>query len=260
MRHTRLLASTFFVLAASTVFVACGGSDDPEEPGSTEGETTDAIGADGGSVTGAGAEVMVPAGALEADVEISVASVDVSDAELPEGFELAGDPIAFTPHGTSFEEAVTLTLPYDSDADSLTILRLDDEDDTTWEVVQGGSFDDGVATVEVNSFSIYGVAEALGGEMDMAIDVEAACTEICEWKLSIGCTAEMDQAGCEEDCVMDPVPDPDEPCFTEYVAFANCLGEEEAAAYECKDDDTAGLIDGVCEAELIGVVTCLQGG
>jgi hypothetical protein len=129
-------------------------SDDP-------GPTSDAtkIGNDGGTVKGDKASVDVPEGALSDATKIGVAASDV-DVAPPEGYTLVGTPIAFTPHGLSFEAPVTLTLPYSSSSDMLAVLRLEDEQDTTWDVVKGGTFADGSATVDVSTFSIYAVAAA----------------------------------------------------------------------------------------------------
>jgi hypothetical protein len=56
-----------------------------------------------------------------------------------------------------------VTLPYTSSSSSLTVLRIDDENDTTWEQLGGASFEGGTATVEVAHFSILAVAETSGG-------------------------------------------------------------------------------------------------
>ena len=125
------------------------------------GLTSDAtkIGNDGGAVKGDDASVDVPAGALSEATKIGVAVSDV-DVAPPEGYALVGTPIAFTPHGLSFDVPVTLTLPYSSSSNTLAVLRLEDEQDTTWDVVEGGTFADGSATVDVSTFSIYAVAAA----------------------------------------------------------------------------------------------------
>lgn len=119
-------------------------------------------------MTGDDAAVEIPEGALSDATKIAVTDSDVEVA-APEGYELAGPAIAFTPHGLSFDDDVTLTLPYASSASVLAVLRLDDEDDDSWEVVDGGTFARGVATLDVNHFSIYAVAaevespEGMGG-------------------------------------------------------------------------------------------------
>jgi hypothetical protein len=137
--------------------VSCSDSDSADPAPSADAPK---IGTRGGTVTKGKASVVIPEGALSAAVAIAVAPSDVSVA-APDGYSLVGTPIAFTPHGTTFKAAVTLTLPYSSSSDKLAVLRLDDEDDTSWELVDGGSYANGLAKVEVTTFSIYAVgAEA----------------------------------------------------------------------------------------------------
>jgi hypothetical protein len=154
------------------------GSDDPAKtPDPTE------IGADGGTVTQGNASVEIPEGALSEPIKIAVAASDVNVAP-PDGYVLAGPPFAFTPHGTRFDAPVTLTLPYTSSSAALAVLRLDDEDDTSWEVVDGGTFAKGSATLDVTSFSIYAVAEesaepaGMGGAGGMSTSGDAGSTPV----------------------------------------------------------------------------------
>ncbi len=136
------------------LLVSCSDSDSGEPSPNTDSTQ---IGSRGGTVTQGKASVEVPAGALASAAKITVAASGV-DVAPPAGYVLAGPPIAFTPHGLSFEKAVTLTLPFDSSSDTLAVLRLEDEADTSWEVVEGGKFEGGLATLEVTTFSIYAVA------------------------------------------------------------------------------------------------------
>jgi ZU5 domain len=132
-------------------------SSTPSDSQPTSGSTKQ-IGSDGGTVKEGDASVEVPKGALPSSVKISVAESDVA-VDPPAGYVLAGPPIAFTPHGTTFDKPVTLTLPYSSSSEQLAVLRLDDEQDKSWEVVDGGTFSHGSGTLAVSSFSIYAVAE-----------------------------------------------------------------------------------------------------
>jgi hypothetical protein len=115
------------------------------------------IGAKGGLVSQDEASVDVPEGALSSPAKIGVAVSNVHVA-LPEGYVLAGPAIAFTPHGLTFDVPVTLTLPYSSSSEQLAVLRLEDEQDSTWDVLEGGKFSKGSATLDVTTFSIYAVA------------------------------------------------------------------------------------------------------
>lgn len=153
---------TFFLAGVASVLalaMACSSSSS-NKPG-TSSSSSKKIDSNGGTVSAGQASVAVPAGALPSATEITVAQSAV-DVSPPDGYVMAGPPIAFTPHGLSFSAPVTLTLPYTppSADEQLAILRLDNEDDTSWEVVEGGAFADGSAAVEVSGFSIYAVAAA----------------------------------------------------------------------------------------------------
>ena len=118
------------------------------------------IGPEGGAVTGEqGVTVTIPAGALASDTTIAANVVDASDLPAPpSGMTAAGPFVALTPHGTQFAMPVEVTLPYTSSSSRLTVLRIDDESDTTWEQLTGASFDGGTATVGLSRFSILAVA------------------------------------------------------------------------------------------------------
>jgi hypothetical protein len=64
-------------------------------------------------------------------------------------------PVVFTPHGLTFKVPVTLTIPYASASADLVVLRLDDERDTTWEVLPA-TFEGGKARVQTTRFSVDG--------------------------------------------------------------------------------------------------------
>ena len=147
-----------FHLGFATVLCLATSCSDSSEGTPAGSDPAGKIGPDGGTVTTGDASVEVPEGALTKVTLITVAESDVT-VDAPEGYVLAGPAIAFTPHGLSFEEPVTLTLPYSSSAAALAVLRLDDEDDDSWEVIDGGSFSKGSATLDVSQFSIYAVAE-----------------------------------------------------------------------------------------------------
>ncbi len=151
---SQLLSGLVVVLGLAA---AC--SDSTAEGDAAPSGSSKQIGSEGGTVTEGDASVEVPGGALESSVKIGIAESAVK-VDPPAGYLLAGPAIAFTPHGLEFKVPVTLTLPYDSDAAELAVLRLDDEQDKSWEVVPGGEFAGSLAKLEVSSFSIYAVAEA----------------------------------------------------------------------------------------------------
>lgn len=96
---------------------------------------------------------------LAGDVELTIEPATAASltATLPADTALVGDAQRFTPHGTTFASPVTITLTGVGDAN--TVLRLDDDNDTTWEVVNGATFSNGVATFETTSFSLYAAAK-----------------------------------------------------------------------------------------------------
>jgi hypothetical protein len=125
------------------------------------------IGDQGGEATVDGATLVVPEGALSEDTEIGVERLPASEAEefldlLGAGQTAASAVYVFTPHGSQFDEPVTITLDYDSNSSSLAVMRLDDEDDRTWEAVAGTAFARGEASFETTHFSLLVVTETEG--------------------------------------------------------------------------------------------------
>lgn len=156
MRMTRGLG-----LACGVAFFAFGCGDDAQsdDPSSV----TKVVGPAGGElVLPDGAGVTIPEGALDEEIEITVARLSDSEAGalaelLPNGLTLVSDLYAFTPHGQEFLLPVEIRVPYDSSSDALAMQSLDDETDTSWGEDKGAAFADDVATLETEHFSIKGV-------------------------------------------------------------------------------------------------------
>jgi uncharacterized delta-60 repeat protein len=115
MNKTHL--ARFLVAGMLLGLVACGGGDedteDPPPPPSPAPGTV--IGAAGGTVTGPnGSKVVIPAGALATDTRIHIELVTAGAPALPAGYTSKGQVFAFTPHGTTFAQPVTVTLPIDA--------------------------------------------------------------------------------------------------------------------------------------------------
>jgi hypothetical protein len=132
------------------VAASCTSKSESTAKTSASGEVTPQLGGEVKAESGAG--VRVPAGSVTEvkTLQIDAESPEVIAATLPEN---AGQPYAFTPHGTTFESAVTVTVPAVTGATQ--VLRLDDEQDTTWEVVEGVTIANGVATFQTNHFCVY---------------------------------------------------------------------------------------------------------
>lgn len=193
------------------------------------------VGAAGATLSSATVVLQIPSGALTEDTTITITPLDAAArAQLPalmihDAFDGQADltlaTYAFTPHGTSFFEPVTIELRYGGAADM--VLRLDDENDTTWELVSNVTFADGVASFEVYGFSIYVVtrrppcqpcgAAAIGRECghyfsntcDRYVDLVAECgrpgcdtaTEGCGYdNKCFGCIVDFDCNAYEAAC------------------------------------------------------------
>ena len=102
----------------------------------------------------AGASLGVPSAAVEHKVlRIEVAA---PTAAIPQGWTEASPAFAFTPHGTTFEAPVTVSLPLETPgAQSVVVWRLEDESDQSWERIDEVTVRDGLAIFETNRFSIY---------------------------------------------------------------------------------------------------------
>jgi hypothetical protein len=169
----------------------CGGKDNDDDSGTatqttpTTGTTATAvIGAGGGSVEAGGVTVTIPAGALDGDTEIGVAEVSgIADADFATP---SGTAYAFTPHGAVFAEPVTIRIPQDGTGDLA--MRLDDESDTSWELVPNTTFGADYAEFEVSSFSVYLVS--------------SRCSKYCTEVTSVcGGAATFTQGDCVSTCL-----------------------------------------------------------
>lgn len=107
------------LLAALAASVGCG-NEEPAAPSSTAPTALAAvIGPGGGSLRGAadgpfaGVEIVIPAGALEGDTEISVTRVAAGERSLPEAAKACGPMFALEPVGLALGVPAEVTLPFD---------------------------------------------------------------------------------------------------------------------------------------------------
>ena len=166
-----------------------GGGQAPQpQQGVTDARAT--IDTSGGVVATAGGAVDIPAGALAEGVEVSVSEVVPTQiqARLPRVLRPVGPALAFTPHGQTFQMPVTLTLFHGGvDPFNLVVVRLDDENDTSWERVEEAAFGFGAAYVTSTHFSIYGVLEC-----DAFEDPSGYCGDLVSGALDLGDVPEED--------------------------------------------------------------------
>lgn len=140
------------LLAACALLVACGGGGGGSETSSTpdpSGAVTQIIGAEGGTVTGPdGVQVVIPAGALDANTTIGIARSSAGAPPTLEGYPPLGPVYAFTPHGIHFNTPITIRLPMGSADHKLFMASADDDwNDTAF------TYSDGMAEFARRGFS-----------------------------------------------------------------------------------------------------------
>jgi uncharacterized delta-60 repeat protein len=150
----RLLPLLLFPL----LLIACGGGD-----GDTPGPSTPSplppgtVGAAGGTVTGpAGSGVVIPAGALDRNVAMTVTQTSSGAPALPGDVIAVGPMFAFEPHGTTFTSAATLTIPFDPaqvPVGGTVTLYKTTSGQASWETVPGITVGAGSISAPVASFS-----------------------------------------------------------------------------------------------------------
>ena len=102
-----------FALMLSLVLLltGCGGGGGGDEAPPPAGTL---VGPAGGTVEGPnGARLLIPAGALATNVAIAIEQSPAGAPALPGRIAAVGATFALTPHGTTFDLPVTLTLPFD---------------------------------------------------------------------------------------------------------------------------------------------------
>lgn len=155
MRRLELLV--FFVSAV--VLPACGGGG-PAAPSASAPSSAPGIGPAGGSVTAAGARLVVPAGALGAPVALSLRAATA----LPlDPHAVAQTAYAVEPAGTAFAVPATLTLSYQPELGPSGVaesgLRVHALGGGEWEAIDGATNDAGAneARAPISAAGTYGV-------------------------------------------------------------------------------------------------------
>ncbi len=113
------------------------------------------IGPEGGTVEGAGARVIVPAGAVSGPTSIALTP---SSEPGPRDLTLIGDVIAITPHGARFATPVTLELPLPPEYAYVQVWTKENDPFAPWERLDA-HIEDGIATVAVDHFSFFALID-----------------------------------------------------------------------------------------------------
>jgi len=152
---------------------ACSSSDAP-----VSGESqAKVIGPEGGTLIGpGGVTLIVPVSALSAAKRLSITRRQDGYPALPSG-DLVSSVFAFEPDGQEFAKSVTIRIPFTYGNDRVQVITA--KPDGAWSIVSGGSAQDGVAQVQADHFSFYGVvtvvqnSETPGGGGGAGIDGSA---------------------------------------------------------------------------------------
>ena len=149
------LGQSAVVWGLAAVLAACGGGND--EPVATPGVAT--VGAAGGTVLAAdGAQIVFPKNALRADTTVRIAMDSTGAPPLPPAAVAAGAIYTITPHGSTFDELVEVSIPVeraDVAGDGQLLLVTAEPGDTHWRVLSGASYYDGKMRAPVMRFSFF---------------------------------------------------------------------------------------------------------
>ena len=125
----------------------------------TDGTTTDDIVPTTGDPTiieGDGATITVPFGATDdstlADLVIEIATPPVA---VPDEHNLVSEVFAITPHGTTFDERVTISIPHTAGEVGLATIKLDSDGHVTWYTGPPAVDEEGLAVFTTKSLSYY---------------------------------------------------------------------------------------------------------
>ncbi len=170
MNHFYLRMAIFCFIVVGSLAVGCGGGG-----GSSGGsDVSKRIGPDGGTLEITdensplyGVRLDIPAGALEAETEITIVGAD-DPSQLPENYLIAGSSIQLRPEGLTFLLPITLTLPYDdqdndglvdntSASEDLVTILFADEKNASWELFETINLDtdQNLLSAKTDHFSTY---------------------------------------------------------------------------------------------------------
>ena len=140
------------------IFVRC--SDDnpaaPDEEPSPDDSISKTIDQTGGRIAlGDEAWVDIPSGALDSAVEITITRIS-NLPNPPANYVLRGAGYSFTPHQQAFNANVEIGVTYKTPPalSDPSIMKLDDDADTSWEAVVGAIFNEGTAICSTLTFSV----------------------------------------------------------------------------------------------------------
>ena len=259
-----MLRLPFFLFLSGTTLspLVLGGCGGPAPVPSHQEVAQKIVGSEGGSINmRSGTELDVPAGALTQEVEVILTETEEFPQPPASGFAQSGEALVLEPHGQAFDEPLTLTIHFDRDPnvpiDRYQTMRLRDEQDTTWEIVEN-AFPDEKGTVEftIQTFSVIAVVlrdqdcraeacaanEALYAERFLNCIGSGRTSDYCAgW---IGCAGELSVGGQHGTLVVDR-PLCDDACETNPCVNGTCTNDGATPACLCN----AGFEGELCDIE-----------
>ncbi len=229
------------VMGAVCLVVACGGDDDGGGGGSADGGTvTSAVGPEGGTVTTTGAELTIPAGALDQEVEIAITT---TVEEAPSGFLGSSAVFQFEPDGLVFAQPVAARIDFTGDGTDLDLIW--STADGSGYQAMGGAVDGQSVVADITHFS-----RGFAGRVDPGGDCAGGCPSGLECQAGVCVDPGGGEVACNDGVDNDGdqmIDDGDTGCF---------IPTDESEEIDCSDgvdNDGDSLID-------FGVATILPAG
>lgn len=252
-----------------------GSSNNNNNNGSPSTASEEISATEGGEVTlEDGAGLVIPAGALDDDTEITIESAEPASS-LPDQDSLQGLTYELGPDGTTFSKPVELTLPLDATpgADQQAVVSWYNEDTEAWEDVTT-TVGDGEVTAEIEHFTLFVVrfvgVEAgevdcnfeacTGGDIVGTWDIQGACVDLPVNPLEETCPEATIDLGTN---MSGTVTFNDDGTYDVAITLssnfsftlpASCVGESVDCQADVGDEDTS------CESDGEGGCTCVQTG
>jgi hypothetical protein len=152
------------------------------DDGASAGESISALATPAAGATlelETGATLSVPAGALEKELELSMKRPEDKEAlalikSVSKSDKVASAPYVLTPHGAQFKKSVEITLPLGKgrDQSKIAVAWLEDEQDTSWELLGTPKIVGDKAKIALDHFSVLVLLEL--GANDWATDGPSA--------------------------------------------------------------------------------------
>jgi hypothetical protein len=151
------LLITYVIILILSVQCGNDGSVGPDTDPIPQSSVSKTIDENGGEVAlGDEAWVIIPAGALDSAQVITITRL-AEPLNPPANYASKGNAYSFTPHSYPFNLPVTICVTYDENAADPSMVRLDDEADTSWESIGNAACAAGTATCGSSTFSILSV-------------------------------------------------------------------------------------------------------